>query len=408
VMILVEAHWIDPAGSLRTATARMENKSSLGACIRIRTQVEVGTRLSIIARREQFSGIARYCRREGCDYLIGVQKDTVPIPIVNPLIAAAGVSPPLSTLAVSSPVLSSDPGQQGRNRPALLVLRPQQLEPERVANGAVLALTSSKGPAEVSGVSTVQVERMNSPVPLDLARPEDRARQQPIPKLTAHKGRNTMRRKWMELVHRQSKANDLDVTEAKIASQQGSSGVTATQERAQGLQVELLPPDDIYRSAGIMNPPKGYTVHKLIEMTQSDHVRSLSKEMKRAAVLMALEAANVSIQEVRQDAQSRLDVLNAYESGQRKLLEVEWAQIADENNRIQAELERVKAQYAARIARNLDGMAREKAAFSSWLGMKQQELQAISEAVDLCLKPNSDETSILISHASAAATSSKA
>jgi hypothetical protein len=53
-------------------------------------------------------------------------------------------------------------------------------------------------------------------------------------------------------------------------------------------------------------------------------------------------------------------------------------------------------------------MAREKAAFSSWLGMKQQELQAISEAVELCLKPNCDETSILISQASAAATSSKA
>ena len=107
VMILVEAHWIDPAGTFRTAPARMENKSSLGACLRIRTQIEVGTRLSFTARREQFSGTARYCRREGCDYLIGVQKDTVPIPIVNPMIAAGGVNPAQSRLAVSSPVLSS-------------------------------------------------------------------------------------------------------------------------------------------------------------------------------------------------------------------------------------------------------------------------------------------------------------
>ena len=408
VMILVEAHWIDPAGTFRTAPARMENKSSLGACLRIRTQIEVGTRLSFTARREQFSGTARYCRCEGCDYLIGVQKDTVPIPIVNPMIAAGGVNPAQSRLAVSSPVLSSDTGQQGRNRPALLVLRSQQLEPECVANGTVLALTSSKGRAELSGVSPVQIERMNSPVPLDLTRNEERARQQAVPKLTAQKERNIMRRKWMELVHRQSKPNALDASEAKTTSPKGLSGVTGTQEPPQGLQVELLPPDDIYRSAGIMNPPKGYTVHKLIEMTQSDHVRSLSKEMKRAAVLMALEAANVTVHEVREDAQSRLDALNAYESGQRKLLEAEWAQIADENNRIQAELERVKAQYAARIARNLDGMAREKAAFSSWLGMKQQESQAITEAVELCLKANTDDTSTLIAQASAVATSAKA
>lgn len=40
----------------------------------------------------------------------------------------------------------------------------------------------------------------------------------------------------------------------------------------------------------------------------------------------------------------------------------------------------------ARAARNLDGVAREKAAFNSWLTMKQQECRSISDAAELCVK----------------------
>jgi len=47
----------------------------------------------------------------------------------------------------------------------------------------------------------------------------------------------------------------------------------------------------------------------------------------------------------------------------------------------------VKAQYMVRITRNLDGMAREKATFESWMAVKQQEIEKIAEVVDLCSKP---------------------
>jgi len=40
-----------------------------------------------------------------------------------------------------------------------------------------------------------------------------------------------------------------------------------------------------------------------------------------------------------------------------------------------------------RITRNLDGMAREKATFESWMAVKQQEIEKIAEVVDLCSKP---------------------
>src|SRR4051812_39930118 len=77
VMILVEASWQDPSGILLTAPARMEDKSAGGACIRLRRNVGVGARLKIQCRREQFSGIARYCRNVGMEYLVGIQRDPV-------------------------------------------------------------------------------------------------------------------------------------------------------------------------------------------------------------------------------------------------------------------------------------------------------------------------------------------
>ena len=59
-----------------------------------------------------------------------------------------------------------------------------------------------------------------------------------------------------------------------------------------------------------------------------------------------------------------------------------------------AELEQVKALYAERIRRNLDGVAREKATFGSWLKMKEQETQGMAEAVEQVLKaPSAAEPS---------------
>jgi hypothetical protein len=140
-----------------------------------------------------------------------------------------------------------------------------------------------------------------------------------------------------------------------------------------------------------MNPRKGYGINKVVEMLQSEHVRGLSKEMKRAAVLMALDAAGIPIDEVLMDARARQNALDSYEAGQRKQVESGWARKAEESVQIQAELERVKEQYAARISRHLNGVAQEKAAFSNWQTMKQQEFQSMSEAAELCSKSTVSE-----------------
>jgi hypothetical protein len=158
------------------------------------------------------------------------------------------------------------------------------------------------------------------------------------------------------------------------------------------LQGDLQSVEDIYRSAGIMNPRMGYSVSKVVEMINSDHIRGLPNEAKRAAVFMALDAASVSVEEVMRDATLRQNALNAYESAQKNSFEEHWARKVEGNAQIQAELDRLVALNLERIKRNLDEVSAEKAEFAKWQAMKRQEAERISEAVALCSKQPSAES----------------
>src|SRR5690242_12614060 len=153
--------------------------------------------------------------------------------------------------------------------------------------------------------------------------------------------------------------------------------------------VDLMSFEEIYRSAGIKGPRLGYTIGKVVEMLHSEHIKNLPAEMKRSSLLMALEAAGVQVDEVLQDATLRQRAINSYEAIQRKHLEEYEARKAQENCAIQAEAERVAAEYAARISGNLDEVAREKDSFRKWQVRKQHEAQSIADAVALCVTPSS-------------------
>jgi|SRR5580700_2831479 hypothetical protein len=149
---------------------------------------------------------------------------------------------------------------------------------------------------------------------------------------------------------------------------------------------------DIYRAAGILASRMGYSVRKVADMLASDHLRGLSDEMRCASVLMALDAAGISVDEVLRDAAIRQSAINSYESDQWENFEEYWAAKAAENAHIHGELERVTAQYQERTKRNLDEIAREKVIFATWQTMKQQEAQLIGEAAGICTKPSLEES----------------
>ena len=84
----------------------------------------------------------------------------------------------------------------------------------------------------------------------------------------------------------------------------------------------------------------------------------------------------------------RMRLAEAEETLRQRLEEFEESK-AKENNKIQSELERLTAQYMARIQGNVDEVAREEDEFRDWQRRKQVEAQRIAEAATLCLPAGS-------------------
>jgi hypothetical protein len=273
--------------------------------------------------------------------------------------------------------------------------------------------TDSIPQAQQTGVLQAEVKEAEpkeaEPKQAELKRVE--SDEPPAKRKEARKERKPMARKWLELAPWHSKQDVLNQSQggegAAVSATSGDRSKDGTIDEENHMphmnqaserpsvhsarevpnfRVELLPMEDIYHAAGILNPRRGYSINKVVEMVRNEHIRGFSKEMKQAAVLMALDAAGISFDQVRQDAKARQEVRDSYEAAQKKQVEAMWARKAEEVVQIQAELESVKAHHLARISRNLEGAAREKATFNSWLTLKQRECENMAEAVEMCMK----------------------
>jgi hypothetical protein len=74
----------------------------------------------------------------------------------------------------------------------------------------------------------------------------------------------------------------------------------------------------VYQEAGIELPPHGYGVDKVAEMLESKRLAPLGRDVKATAVLAALEAAQVGVRDVLQDAVRRDGALDAFESAKER------------------------------------------------------------------------------------------
>jgi len=73
---VAEVLWEDQTGTPNRVSATLEDTSPSGACIRLKTPITVGSRLTVRWHREQFSAVARNCRSDGRDFLLGVHKES--------------------------------------------------------------------------------------------------------------------------------------------------------------------------------------------------------------------------------------------------------------------------------------------------------------------------------------------
>jgi hypothetical protein len=146
--------------------------------------------------------------------------------------------------------------------------------------------------------------------------------------------------------------------------------------------------EEIYRAAEIPAAPQGYSILKVAQMLESGHIRTLSSDVKRSTVLVALDAAGVNIKDVIQDAVQRDRALDGYERVQQRALnELETAK-TKENNQIQADIDRYVTEQRAKIQANSDTLSRERERFSGWRLKKQQEEKKIADTVGYFVSEN--------------------
>jgi len=396
VMIMVDASWENQDGTVQRLRARLENKSEGGACIRVREKINVGTRILIEGQWERFSGEARYRRKDGREYLVGIQKDRTERPI-----ATGGKGKTERDSAGTLPDVEALLRKVKERRPVEETVEEKVEErsvPKRRSTDWMEALMPPAQEREVWNEEKRARTSAEQTQGLERFKKQDER----IPERVGSKEgeeRKHMRRKCFEMGHKDEEEadavtggkNELANRAPAVAAAEEPGALREGDEEGASEQVDLLSMEDIYRMAGILAPRKGYSIHKIVDMLHSEHLRGSSKEMKRASVLMALDAAGVTVEEVLQDAKARQDAIDSYEAEQRRQFEAQLARKAEENAQIQAELERVKARYTERLRRNLDGVARERATFGNWLTLKQQESQSMAEAVELCLKAPAEE-----------------
>ena len=119
----------------------------------------------------------------------------------------------------------------------------------------------------------------------------------------------------------------------------------------------MLSYEDIYHAEGIMSSRSGYGIHKVVEMLKSERIRDLSKEVKHASVLMALDVAGTGVDELLEDALVA-GSSHSYEAAQRKHLDDFEAVKTRENAQLDAELDRLRAHYAEASAESRSGRPR--------------------------------------------------
>jgi hypothetical protein len=155
--------------------------------------------------------------------------------------------------------------------------------------------------------------------------------------------------------------------------------------------------EDIYLKSSFRpaTSTAAWDILKVADVIASEHLHGLSPAAKHSALMMALEAAGVAVEDMLQDAVQRQRVLNEYEDGQRKHLEeFEKAKLGD-NERLTEEMEAICAQYRMRIAGAVQEIERERATFREWQERKDREQRRISEAASACVSGESSASSDL-------------
>jgi len=399
-----EICWIDHSGTTCIAPATLHDTSPSGACLRVKKPIRIGSRVTVKWCREQFDAVTKNCRCDGWEFLLGVKRE----PGASQGSAVESSIPAASKESKADPRAATSPATPSANikpqtqhatpvsAPVFSTIAPVTIPQTKLAPS--LPLPIAVGGAE-GKMPTTRTEIVVSPrtaaQPTGQSRGTTRAgstsfaAQGPAkPAQSRGAAQNTnQERKVMEpkglfpkLWGRQPVKENVSVPEAPPIEKAEPHKA----EVLNGPNGDLLSHEDIYRAAGLLQARSKCEINKVVDMLHCDRMQGVPEEIKRASVLMAIEAAGASAEDILKDARERQMAIEEYEKGQRKRLSNFEARKVQENSQIEAEMARVVAHYAERIKVNLDQVAVEKEALHNWQTSMQQELQRIAEVAEAC------------------------
>jgi hypothetical protein len=128
----------------------------------------------------------------------------------------------------------------------------------------------------------------------------------------------------------------------------------------------------VYRGAAVQAPGHGYGVDRVAGMLAHESLSGLDKSVKASAVLAALDAAGVSIEDVVHDGLVRYKALVAFEAAK----ELELQQVRPRNERRVEELKAAVAAFEKEKQAEIDALTRESAAAVQTLSRLQARQRA--------------------------------
>jgi len=146
--------------------------------------------------------------------------------------------------------------------------------------------------------------------------------------------------------------------------------------------------EELYTSAKIATPAHGYSILKVADMLESEHIGSLPAEVKRKSILVALDAAGVKLQEIIEDAVQRDRALDTYERVLDKNLADLRREKELENQRLEQEINQRLGELRAHIEHNGKQISREQENLSAWRTGKRAEEERIAQAVGYFVTEN--------------------
>jgi hypothetical protein len=155
---------------------------------------------------------------------------------------------------------------------------------------------------------------------------------------------------------------------------------------------EVRPPDmsllEEYRAHVTTRSTGEYTILKVAQMLQSEHISALPRQAKRAAILVALQAAGVKVTDVIDDAMQRNQVLDNAERAREKALREFETRKEEANRKLQAMVQSLVTEYDARIQRTKEEVSAERDKFAEWRQAKAEEEQKINDALSYLMDEN--------------------